>query len=85
MKLNKGTFFQNPHFLVFYSYFVQNQVTAPCKNCFDWQVAKYRSSVFIHFFFINPNDTSKIPDGDDANRRDKIFQIQTGKQNNKNA
>ena len=31
-------------------------------------------------FFVNSNDTSKIRDGDDANRRDKIFQTKTGKE-----
>ena len=33
----------------------------------------------IFFFFLNSNDTAKIRDGDDASRRNKIFQTQTGK------
>ena len=37
------------------------------------------AAVLLYTFFVNFNDTSKIRDGDDANRRDKIFQTQTGK------
>ena len=36
-------------------------------------------AVFLYPFFVNFNDTSKIRDGDDTNRQDKIFQTQTGK------
>ena len=79
MTLNKGTFLQNPDFIVFYSHFLQNQVTAQCNNRLAFHVSKDCSSVAIYFFFVNFNDTSKIRDGDDANRRDKIFQTQTGK------
>ena len=88
MTLNKGTFPQNPDFFVFYSNFVQNQVIAPCNHSLARDVSKDRGSVSILifflffvfcFFFVNYNDTSKIRDGDDANRRDKIFQTQTGK------
>ena len=77
MTLNKGNFPQNPDFVVLYSNFVQNQVTAPCNNCLAWHVLKDRSSVAILLFFVN--DTSKIGHRDDANRRDKIFQTKTGK------
>ena len=73
------TFPQNPDFVVLYSNFVQNQVTAPCNNCLAWHVLKDRSSVSILPFFVNSNDTSKIRHGDDANRRDKIFQTKSGK------
>ena len=76
----KLTFPQNPDFVVLYSNFVQNQVTAPRNNCLAWHVLKDRSSVSILPFFVNSNDTSKIRDGDDANCRDKIFQTKTGKQ-----
>ena len=65
--------------MVLYSNFGQNQVTAPCNNCLAWHVLKDRSSVSILPFFVNSNDTSKIRYGDDANRRDKIFQTKTGK------
>ena len=34
---------------------------------------------FFFFFFVNFQDTSKIRDVDDANRRDKLFQAQTDK------
>ena len=78
MTLNKGNFPKNPNFVVLYSNFVQNQVTAPCNNCLAWHVLKDRSSVSI-LLFVNSNVTSKIRDGDDANRRDKIFQTQVGK------
>ena len=77
--LNKGNFPQNPDFVVLYSNFVQNQVTAPCNNCLAWHVLNNRSSVSILPFFVNSNGTSQIRDGDDANRRDKIFQTKPGK------
>ena len=77
--LNKGNFPQNPDFMVLYSNFVQNQVTAPCNNCIALHVLKDRSSVSILPFFVNSNDTSKIRGGDDVNHRDKIFQTKTGK------
>ena len=40
MTLNKGNF--PPDFVVLYSNFVQNQVTAPCNrpNCLAWHVLK---------------------------------------------
>ena len=79
MTLNKGNFPQNPDFVVLYSNFVQNQVTAPCNNCLAWHVLKNRSSVSILPFFVSSNDTSKIRHGDNTNRRDKIFQTKTGK------
>ena len=75
----KLTFPQNPDFVVLYSNFVQNRVTVPCNNCLAWHVLKDRSNVSILLFFVNSNDTSKIRHGDDANRRDKIFQTKTGK------
>ena len=37
----------------------------------------FRYSFF--FFFVNSNDTSKIRDEDDADRRDKIFQTKLAK------
>ena len=43
----KLTFPQNPDFVVLYSNFVQNQVTAPCNNCLAWHVLKDGSSVSI--------------------------------------
>ena len=73
------TFPQNPDFVVLYSNFVQNQVTAPCNNCLACHVLKDRSSVSILPFFVNSNDTSKIRHENDANRRDKIFQTKSGK------
>ena len=51
MTLNKGNFPQNPDFVVLYSNFVQNQVTAPCDNCRAWHVLKDCSSVSILPFF----------------------------------
>ena len=81
MTLNKGNFPQNPDFVVLYSNFVQHQVTAPCNNCLAWHVLKDRSSVSILPFFVNSNDTSKIRDGDDANRQDKIFQTKNWQKN----
>ena len=62
---------------------MQNQITAPCNNRLARHVLKDCSSVsriersqqyFRYSFLVNSNDTSKIRDGDDANRRDKIFQ-----------
>ena len=47
----EGNFPQNPDFLVLYSNFVRNQVTAPCNNRLAWHVLKDRSSVSILFFF----------------------------------
>ena len=79
MTLNKPNLSSNPDFVVLYSNFVQNQVTAPCNNCLAWHVLKDRSSVSILPFLVNSNDTSKIRHGDDANRRDKIFQTKSGK------
>ena len=67
--------------MVLYSTFVQNQVTAPRNNCFAWHVLKDRSSVSILPFFVNSNDTAKIRQGDDANRRDKIFQTKNWHKN----
>ena len=48
--LNKGIFPPNPEFLVLYSNFVQNQVTAPCNNRLAWHVLKDCSSVSILLF-----------------------------------
>ena len=65
----KLTFPQNPDFVVLYSNFVQNQVTAPCNNCLAWHVLKDRSSVSILPFFVNSNDTSKIRHGDISDKK----------------
>ena len=46
----KLSFPQNPDFVVLYSNFVQNQVTAPCNNCLAWHVLKDRSSFSILSF-----------------------------------
>ena len=48
----KLTFPQNPDFVVLYSNFEQNQVTAPCNNCLAWHVLKDRSSVSILPFLL---------------------------------
>ena len=75
MTLNKGTFLQNSDFVVVYSNFVQNQITVQCNDRLSWHVSNDRSSVSI-VFFVNPYDTSKIRDVDDANRLAKICETQ---------
>ena len=47
MTLNKGNFPQNPDFMVSYSNFVQNQVTAPYNYCLAWHVLKDLNSLSI--------------------------------------
>ena len=45
MMLDKGIFLQNPDFIVFYSHFLQTQVTGQCNNRLALHMSKDRSSV----------------------------------------
>ena len=78
MRLNKSNFPQNPDFVVLYSTFVQNKVTAPCNNCITWHVLKDRSSVSIPFF-VNSSDTSKTVTEMTLIAGTKFFRQKTGK------
>ena len=50
---------------------MQNQVTATHNNCL------FSQQCFYFVVVVNPNDTSKIRDGDDANRRYNTCQTLT--------
>ena len=51
MTLNKGTFLQNPYFIVFFLHFLQNQVTAMC-NSLALYVSKDHNSVALYCFVV---------------------------------
>ena len=87
MTWNKGTFPENPVFILFFFKFYFTRILRRIKSqhrVINALHGTYRkiAAVFLYFFFVlfcffvNSNDMSKIPDGDDASRRDKIFRIQ---------
>ena len=89
MTLNKGTS-KSRFFDILLESFVQNQVTAitviivlpyTCRKIAA--VVLFSLSLCLFSFWGDPNDTSKIRDGDDANRQNQIFQTQTGKKKKK--